>query len=42
LLFSWISSSEAPKFAEVATEVVEKVKEIGPISKLVKARAKVV
>ncbi len=42
MLFSWISSSEAPKFAEVATEVVEKVKEIGPISKLFKARAKVV
>ena len=42
MLFSWISSSEAPKFAEVATEVVEKVKEIGPISRLVKARAKVI
>ncbi len=41
LTFSWISSSEAGKFAEVATEVVEKVKEVGPIERLVKKRAEV-
>jgi F420-non-reducing hydrogenase iron-sulfur subunit len=41
LQFSWISSSEAGKFAEVATEVIEKVKEVGPIGKLVKGRARV-
>jgi len=34
--------SEAGKFAEVATEVIERVKEVGPIMKLVKARARVV
>jgi len=42
LLFSWISSSEAGKFAEVATEVIERVREVGPLSKLVKGRAQVV
>jgi len=42
LHFSWISSSEAPKFAQVATEVIEKVRGIGPIGKLVKARAEVI
>ena len=42
LNFSWISSSEAGKFAEVATEVIEKVKEVGPIRRLVKGRARVV
>jgi coenzyme F420-reducing hydrogenase delta subunit len=42
LQFSWISSSEAGKFAEVATEVIERVKEAGPISRLVKGRAQVV
>ncbi len=39
--FSWISSSEAGKFAEVATEIIEKVKEVGPIKRLVKGRAQV-
>ena len=42
LHFSWISSSEAPKFAEVATEVIETVRKAGPIKKLVKTRAEVV
>jgi F420-non-reducing hydrogenase iron-sulfur subunit len=42
LHFSWISSSEAGKFAEVATEVVQTVREVGPIKKLVKERAEVV
>jgi len=42
LHFSWISSSEAGKFATVAKEVIEKVKEAGPIKKLVKGRAEVV
>jgi coenzyme F420-reducing hydrogenase delta subunit len=42
LQFSWISSSEAGKFAEVATEVVDKVKEVGPIRRLAKGRAQVV
>jgi len=41
LHFSWISSSEAGKFAEVATEVIENIKKIGPIKKLVKKRAEV-
>ncbi|MBE9541989.1 MAG: hydrogenase iron-sulfur subunit [Proteobacteria bacterium] len=41
LHFSWISSAEAGKFAEVATEVIENVKKIGPIKKLVKERAEV-
>jgi coenzyme F420-reducing hydrogenase delta subunit len=40
--FSWVSSSEAGKFAEVAKEVVEKVREVGPMKKLVKERAEVV
>ena len=40
--FSWISSSEAAKFAEVATEVIEEARKLGPIRKLVKERAKVV
>jgi len=42
LSFSWISSSEAGKFAQVATEVIEAVKEVGPIRRLLKARARVV
>jgi len=41
LHFSWISSAEAAKFAEVATEVIENIKKIGPIKKLVKKRAEV-
>jgi F420-non-reducing hydrogenase iron-sulfur subunit len=42
LHFSWISSSEAGKFAEVATEVIQAVREAGPVKKLVKERAEVV
>jgi F420-non-reducing hydrogenase iron-sulfur subunit len=42
LHFSWISSSEAPKFAEVATEVTEAVRKAGPAKKFVKQRAEVV
>ncbi len=39
LHFSWISSSEAPKFAQVANEVVESVKALGPNKKFVKTKA---
>ena len=39
--FSWISSAEAGKFAEVATERIENIKKIGPIKKLVKERVEV-
>jgi F420-non-reducing hydrogenase iron-sulfur subunit len=39
LHFSWISSAEAGKFAEVATEVIGNIKKIGPIKKLVKEKA---
>jgi len=42
LHFSWISSAEATKFAEVAQEVVEAVKELGPARNLIKRRAEVV
>jgi F420-non-reducing hydrogenase iron-sulfur subunit len=41
LHFSWISSSEAGKFAEVAREVVERVRAVGPAKKLVKGKAMV-
>jgi F420-non-reducing hydrogenase iron-sulfur subunit len=42
LHFSWISSAEATKFVEVATEVIKTVKETGPAGYLVKKRAEVV
>ena len=42
LHFSWISSSEGPKFAEVATEVVEAVRKAGSVKKLLKERAEVI
>jgi F420-non-reducing hydrogenase iron-sulfur subunit len=42
LHFSWISSAEATKFVEVATEVIKAVKETGPANYLVKKRAEVV
>ena len=42
LHFSWISSAEATKFVEVATEVIRTVKETGPATYLVKKRAEVV
>ena len=41
LQFSWISSSEAGKFAELAREVIEAVRKVGPAKKLVKGRAEV-
>jgi coenzyme F420-reducing hydrogenase delta subunit len=41
LHFSWISSAEATKFQEVATEVIETVKACGPNTQFVKQRAKV-
>lgn len=36
LNFSWISASEGEQFAEVVKEVVERVKAVGPATKLVK------
>ncbi len=36
LHFSWISSAEATKFVEVAKEVTESVRALGPNKKLVK------
>lgn len=41
LQFSWISSSEAGKFAENAIEVIEGVKRVGPIKTFVKGRPEV-
>jgi F420-non-reducing hydrogenase iron-sulfur subunit len=41
LHFSWISSAEATKFVEVATEVIQAVKDNGPAGYLVKRRAEV-
>ena len=40
--FSWISSSEAGKFADTATEIIEEVKKIGPIKRFVKERVEVI
>jgi len=34
--FSWISASEGEQFAQVVTEVTEKVKKLGPARRLVK------
>jgi len=42
LHFSWISSAEAKKIVEVATEVIQAVKETGPANYLVKRSAEVV
>jgi F420-non-reducing hydrogenase iron-sulfur subunit len=42
LHFSWISSAEATKFVEVAREVSEAVKALGPARFLIKQRAEVV
>jgi len=36
LHFSWISSAEASKFAEVARGVSDEVRKTGPASKLIK------
>jgi coenzyme F420-reducing hydrogenase delta subunit len=41
LHFSWISSAEATKFVDVATQVIQAVKESGPAGVLVKRRAEV-
>jgi coenzyme F420-reducing hydrogenase delta subunit len=41
LHFSWISSAEATKFVEVAKEVAEEVKGLGPAGHMMKVRAEV-
>jgi len=41
LHFSWISSAEATKFAEVANEVIQAVQEVGPAKHYIKERAEV-
>lgn len=41
LHFSWISSAEATKFAEVARSVVDAVKAVGPSQYLIKKQAEV-
>ncbi len=41
LNFSWISSAEATKFAEVARSVADDVKALGPAKYLVKRRSEV-
>ena len=41
LHFSWISSAEATKFVEVATEVIQTVQEVGPARYFIKKRAEV-
>jgi F420-non-reducing hydrogenase iron-sulfur subunit len=35
--FSWVSAAEGAKFSQVVTEVVERVRALGPASRLVKA-----
>jgi len=42
LQFSWISSSEAGKFVDVANTVTDKVKALGPAKHLVKTKPRVV
>jgi F420-non-reducing hydrogenase iron-sulfur subunit len=42
LHFSWISSAEAGKFAQVAHEVSEAVEALGPAKYYIKNRAEVV
>jgi len=37
LSLAWISSAEGEKFAKVARETVEKVRNLGPATKLVKS-----
>ena len=41
LHFSWISSAEAGRFAEIAQAVAAEVKALGPAAHLVKRRAEV-
>lgn len=36
LNFSWVSAAEGEKFSKVIKEVVERVKKLGPIEKLIK------
>ena len=36
LHFSWISSAEATKFVDVAKEITEELKQLGPATKLIK------
>jgi coenzyme F420-reducing hydrogenase delta subunit len=36
LHFSWISSAESTKFVQVATEVIERVRALGPVTRFVK------
>ncbi|RLB69944.1 MAG: hypothetical protein DRH03_07780, partial [Deltaproteobacteria bacterium] len=35
-IFTWVSASEGEKFARVITEVTEKVRALGPATKLIK------
>jgi len=39
--FSWVSSAEGPKFAQVAKEVTETVRAVGPASHFIKREAEV-
>jgi len=41
LHFSWISSAEATKFVDVANQVYEAVKEVGPAQVFIKRLAEV-
>jgi len=41
LHFSWISSAEATKFVDVARQVAEEVKSLGPSRYLIKKTAEV-
>jgi F420-non-reducing hydrogenase iron-sulfur subunit len=41
LHFSWISSAEATKFAEVARGVISTVKETGPAQHFIKKQAEI-
>ena len=36
VIFSWVSAAEGEKFSNVVTEVVDKVRAIGPSKRLVK------
>ena len=36
--FSWIASSESTKFAEVATNITEQVRALGPAKALIRGR----
>jgi F420-non-reducing hydrogenase iron-sulfur subunit len=32
LILDWVSSAEAPKFAQVTTDFVEKIRKLGPLA----------